>query len=115
MGMLRRVSAYFLTALLALTSFTLADARGQDPVIGAELVICSGTTITTITIGPDGQPVKQNAPCPDGTALFVATFTMPELVPPATRVLAVLVPSAPKTLLAKNQLSPSARDPPSMV
>ena len=113
--MLRYISAYLLTALLALTGFTLADARGQDPVVGATLVICSGTTITTITIGPDGQPVEKNAPCPDGTALFAATFTLPELTPPATPLLAVLVPSLPRALSARNQLWPSARDPPVVI
>ena len=113
--MLHRVTAFFLSALLALTGITLADARGEDPVIGAELVICSGTTFTTITIGPDGQPLEENAPCPDGTALFAATFTLPDLVPPTPRLLAVLNPELPRLCRPAGAPSPSARGPPVLV
>ncbi len=115
MGMLRRLSAYLLTALLALTGYTLAEARGQDPVTGALLVICSGTTFTTITLGPDGQPVEKDAPCPDGTALFAATFSLPALVSPAARFQSIAVPARPGELPGKNRLKPSARDPPAKV
>ncbi len=100
---------------MALTGITLAEARGEDPVIGAELVICSGTTFTTITIGPDGQPVEENAPCPDGTALFAATFALPGLTPPAPRLLAVLSPALPCLCRPAGAPTPAARGPPVLV
>jgi len=113
--MLRWFSAYFLTTLLAITGITLADARGQDPVVGAQLVICSGTTFTTIILGPDGQPVEQTAPCPDGTALFAATFSLPGLVLPTPRLLTVLSPDRPLVLTPRNAISPTARGPPVLI
>lgn len=113
--MLRQLTAYLLSALLLLAGFSLADVRGQDPVIGAEVVLCSGTTFTTITLGPDGQPVGKTAPCPDGTALFSATFALPDLAAPTPRLLRLLSPAAPLSQSPQNRISPSARDPPRLI
>ncbi len=113
--MLRNLTAYLLSTLLLLTGVTLAAARGQDPVIGAEVVLCSGTTFTTITLGPDGQPVEKTAPCPDGTALFAATFALPAMTPPTPSLLRLLNPAPPLCQNLENCLSPSARDPPALI
>ena len=110
--MLRSGFAYALSALVALTGLILADARGTAPVPTTQVVICSGTTLTTISIGPDGQPVERTTPCPDGAAIFAATFSLPGIVAPQPRLLAVI--EAPRPIRATPQPtpSPSARGPP---
>ena len=113
--MLRRAFAFLLAALMVLSGLILADARGQMPVTGTLAVICSGTTLTTVTLGPDGRPVEKPAPCPDGTALFAATFSLPVIALPAGRLSSVLAPARPTFHPPETTLPPSARDPPGFV
>ncbi len=86
--MLRRSLAYALSGLLVLAGLSLAQARGSAPLIGTEMLICSGATFTTIALGPDGRPVERPAPCPDGNAIFTATFGLSALLRPGLRRLA---------------------------
>ncbi len=110
--MLRSGFAYVLSALVALTGLILADARGTAPVPTTQVVICSGTTLTTISIGPGGQPVERSTPCPDGAAIFAATFSLPGIAAPEPRLLAVIeTPRAPRATPQPTP-SPSARGPP---
>ncbi len=110
--MFRILAAYAMAIVLAFTGVTLASARGEDPVIGAELVICSGTTLTTIIIGPDGKPVEKSEPCPDGNAVFAATFSVPAQPAPVARLLMVLGVPEMRAGMARHELAPSARGPP---
>ena len=111
--MLRKGLAYFLGALVALTGVILADARGSEPVLTTDVIICSGTTFTTISIGPDGQPVEKTAPCPDGTAIFAATFDLPGQALPEPRLIAIIETPARVLPAPVATLAPSARGPPS--
>ena len=113
--MLRRLLAYALGTCIVLAGLSLASARGQDPVVGAELVICSGTTFTTIVLGADGQPVEKSAPCPDGTALFAAVFSLPVLPLPARRMQALSATATPGLAAPRPPLTASARSPPELI
>lgn len=110
--MIRGAIAYLLSLTLTLASFVLADARGASHDIGMEIVICSGVGMTTITVGPDGQPVEQTEPCPDGTSIFTATFVLPEMARPEPRLVAFVEPAPVVAPASRAELVPSARDPP---
>jgi hypothetical protein len=61
-----------LAALLALTSQSLATARGHAAVAG-EIVLCSGEGLVTITVDAQGNPTGPAHYCPDcALSLFVA-------------------------------------------
>lgn len=115
--MIRAVCAYVLAFALTITSFALADARGDNPDIGGalEMVLCTGTGMTTITLGPDGEPIESVHLCPDGTSIFAASFALPSLDTPETPVIAHIVPSRAVAHLGRDELSPSARGPPALV
>ncbi len=112
--MLRHLTAYLAVLTLTLASLVLADARGASHDIGTEAVICTGAGMITITLGPDGQPVEAAEPCPDGTSIFAASFALPEMPRPASRLVARIAAPAGATLTTLETLSPSARDPPSL-
>jgi len=110
--MLRLINALFLSLTLGITSISMAVARGQSPDIGTDIVICTGVGITTITIGPDGEPVKKIHLCPDGISLFTAAFAAPEvLVAPNVMVWRLALP-ADTLVLSRDAPSPAARGPP---
>lgn len=115
--MIRAVFAYVLALALTVTSFSLAHARGENPDLGAalEMVLCTGTGMTTITLGPDGEPIESVHLCPDGTSIFAASFSLPSLDMPETQVIAHIVPSRAVALPGREELSPSARGPPALV
>ena len=112
--MLRGLTTYLAALALTLASFALADARGASHDMGTEMVICSGAEMITITIGPDGEPIEQAEPCPDGTSIFAASFALPELPRPEARLLAHLAVPRPAPLIEHEALSPSARGPPAL-
>lgn len=108
-----------LTALLvvvvALTSLTMAVARGQTRVAG-EIVICTGYGMTTITVDENGQPTGPVHLCPDMVLAMMAAidtpapdFTRPETV---TRRIETPVVTLAGALWAP---TPRARGPPAPV
>ncbi len=112
--MLRGLTAYLAALALTLASFVLSDARGASHDIGYDAVICTGMGMITITLGPDGQPVEEAEPCPDGTSIFAASFALPEMPRPQARLLAHLEAPAPAPLVQRDELTPSARGPPAL-
>ncbi len=112
--MKRLALALFMSLSLAITGLAMAVARGQgqQPVGAEQIVICTGVGITTITIGPDGQPVETVHMCPDAMTQLAATFHMPPQ--PALQALRaarlVALPASP--VHSRDILEPSARDPP---
>lgn len=113
--MLRAIFAYVLALALTVTGFSFAQARGTNPDFGMEIVICSGVGLTTITIGPDGEPIEKSHVCPDAASLVVADFTMPVMELPESRLIARITPVTANSSLAQHELSPSARGPPAHV
>jgi hypothetical protein len=115
--MIRAVFAYVLAFALTITSFALADARGENPDMNGacEMVLCTGTGMTTITLGPDGEPIESVHLCPDGTSIFAASFSLAVAETPESRMIARIVPSRAVALPGRDELSPSARGPPALV
>ncbi|MBZ4690620.1 MAG: hypothetical protein JG765_1871 [Cereibacter sp.] len=60
---LRPLLTLALVLALALTSLTMAVARGQAMPAG-EMVICSGYGVTTVAVDAQGKPVGVLHPCP---------------------------------------------------
>ena len=112
---MRVVSGILLSLMLALTSLSLASARGTSPDFGVDIAICTGVGVTTITIGPDGEPVEKTVLCPDSVSLFAATFAVPALATPEARLADRVDPVVATSLTAQAELSPSARGPPVLV
>ncbi|MBV7408602.1 hypothetical protein [Maritimibacter sp. DP1N21-5] len=109
---MRATFAFVLSCLIALSGVILADARGANHDIGAEIVICSGVGMTTITIGPDGELIETKEPCPDGSSVFAAAFVLPDLPRPFERLVASVESPAPILHVARHELTPTARGPP---
>ncbi|NRP13905.1 hypothetical protein XMM379_002148 [Aliiroseovarius sp. xm-m-379] len=118
--MIRGFVAYLLALVLTVTGFSLAQARGGAPVTtayvdGIEMVICTGIGMTTITIGPDGEPIETQHVCPDGAQNFVAGFDIPAMDAPEGRLLALSPVVTALSVTDRAETSPSARGPPALI
>lgn len=109
---MRIVIALSLSLMLALSGAILAGAKGASHDIGMEVVICSGVGMTTITIGPDGEPIETKEVCPDGHSTFGATFALPAPQRPQLRLVAHVSRTPVALLSPRFELVPSARGPP---
>jgi hypothetical protein len=84
---LRPALALCLALLLAVTSVSLAVARGQAPPAG-EIVICTGLGLQSVAVDAQGRPVSRPHICPDGVAAIAALalpFPALELLAPERR------------------------------
>lgn len=110
--MIRRLTSLLLALTLALTSVTMAVARGQTRLAG-EVVICSGAGVTTITVDQNGQPVHQIHICPDMVLGLMAALDAPApvVLRPQTRAEALLAHHATREV-AQAVPQPKARSPP---
>ncbi len=113
--MFRLIHALLLSLTLALTSYSMAMARGQSPDIGTDMVICTGVGMITMTIGADGEPVKATHICPDAMSIFAATLAAPALPIQPTAMGWRAAPFTDATTAPQETLSPSARAPPLVV
>lgn len=113
--MFRLMNALFLSLTLALTSYSMAVARGQSPDIGTDMVICTGVGMITMSIGADGEPVEVSHICPDAISLFAAALLVQDM--PVQLVTMQWRATVPEALIRQPQetLSPSARGPPLVV
>lgn len=109
---MRAMIAFTLSFVLALSGAVLASAKGASHDVGMEIVICSGVGMTTITVGPDGQPVETKEVCPDGYSTLGATFTVPDLPRPTLRLVAEAMVDAVTLSTPRHDVTPSARGPP---
>lgn len=115
--MIRGLISYLLALVLTVTGFSLAQARGDNPGagFGLEMVICTGIGMTTITLGPDGEPVEVQHVCPDGGQIFTTAFALPALDRPEARLIAVLTTPDHASVTQHPALSPAARGPPALI
>jgi hypothetical protein len=69
---LRPFGGLILALVLALTSVTMAQARGQAMAVG-QIVICSGGGIVSVPVDAEGRPTGPAHLCPDcALGLFAA-------------------------------------------
>ena len=101
-----------LAVMLALSSVTIAVARGQVAV-GGTIVICSGYGLVSVALDADGNPVGPLHPCPEclagWTSILVAHTALP--LRPQTRSTRLLS-MASALPLARSAPVASARDRP---
>jgi hypothetical protein len=71
MTRIRPTLAIALALMLAVTSLTLAVARGQAPAAGV-IELCSGAGLAAVPVGADGKPTGPAHVCPDGVASFIS-------------------------------------------
>lgn len=113
MSRLRPLLTFCLALAVAVTSLTMAVARGQAMPVG-EMVICSGYGVTSVSVDAEGKPVGVLHPCPkclSALALWLAPAPPGALPAPAGE--SRLAPVAPATLFASaDPASPRARSPP---
>ena len=76
MKMLRSITAFGLCLFLALTSVTLAVARGATQPVG-QMVLCTGEGPRTVLVNADGQPATPPHACPDCLLAFYADSPRP--------------------------------------
>lgn len=116
-GLTTYLLAPFLALVLTVTGFSLAQARGGNPGAGQglEMVICTGIGMTTVTIGPDGEPIETQYVCPDGGQIFTTAFALPSLDRPEARLIAVLATPDTTSVTQRPALTPAARGPPSLI
>lgn len=116
MKLLPRLLLMLLTLAFAAGSVGLAQARVQAGAAG-EIVICSGSAMVTLAVGPDGQPVLATHLCPDCVPAMVAADPLAAQPPavPALRLLAVLRAGAGWPGVALAAPNPAARGPPALI
>ena len=67
----RPIPGLLMAAVLALTSLTLAAARGQVR-NGDTVVLCSGGAAVTVSLGVEGKPTGPAHICPDMALVLLA-------------------------------------------
>ena len=116
MTLLRPLSGLLLALLMALTSVTMAVARGQPP-MGDPVEICGGYGQVFVTLDASGQPAAPRHSCPEClggvTALDLPAITAAPKRPQSLARAAF----APLTVIASSLPPPqaSARGPPSLL
>ncbi len=80
MMILRSITAVGLCLFLALTSVTLAVARGAAEPVG-QMVLCTGEGTRTVLVDAKGQPATPPHICPDCLLAFYADAPRPPLAP----------------------------------
>jgi len=113
--MTHRIAALIAAFGLVFAGLVLADARGQGQDFGDELVICTGVGTTTITLGPDGEPIRKTEPCPDGIAALAAVVLAPQMPVPDAHLAGRVTIPAGADLRVRPEITPAARGPPETV
>ncbi|MGE4324865.1 MAG: hypothetical protein AB7E21_01985 [Pseudodonghicola sp.] len=116
--MTRRWRAYLalaLVAVMALTSQSMAIARGAAGVAG-QIELCTGTGPLTVYVDETGKPTGPPHICPDFALHFLAFVTPPAIAPVPLAVVERAFSSRHLGLCAETAvLTACARDPPAAV
>lgn len=110
---IHRFAGFLLALTIALTSVTMAQARGQTRDAAGLMIICSGAGIVQVQVDAEGNPVGPAHICPDCAlgALNFAEAPMARLVPErAPDRLRFVV--EPVSLIGLVRSEPRARGPP---
>ncbi|WP_146193134.1 hypothetical protein [Maritimibacter sp. 55A14] len=79
-----------------------------------QIVICSGTTVTVITLDAEGNPVEHREVCPDyGLTLFSATAAaLPDHSPLTVAASTIVWPHLHQRAVSRDRASVRVRGPP---
>lgn len=112
---LRSYLAVLLVAVMALTSQSMAVARGATGPAG-QMVLCTGTGPVAVYVDEDGQPTDPPHICPDCALHLLAAVAAPDIAPaPLPLRLSKQVFSAVALRATSRALASSARGPPAAV
>lgn len=113
--MMRMISSLMLALMLALTSQSMAVARGASAATG-QMVLCTGTGPIAVYIDAEGQPTSAPHICPDSALNVLFEVVGPDLAAPA-RVVAFLPPAGlvKSVPLPTPSFGPPTRAPPVFV
>ena len=107
-----RFTALMLAVILAVTSVSMAVARGQTR-IADEIIVCSGQGLITVAVDENGDPAGPAHLCPDMVLAMLAAPVLdaPDLLRPAAGMERIDPPQAP-ALVGVSRPAPCARGPP---
>lgn len=108
------VTALLLGLVLALTSVSMAVARGGMSVHGT-MILCIDATQQVVPLGPDGAPQEAQHPCPDCTMGALALTGALPLDPPEWRMGQVQARVFSLTLHQTPVQGGQGRGPPSLI
>lgn len=116
MPIVRPLSGLLLAMLMAITSVTMAVARGQDR-MGTSVEICGGFGEVFITLNADGQPMVTSHSCPDCLGGVSALDLPGSPAFPQRPQVASRAPFAAVVIVAASLPQPqaTARGPPSLI
>ena len=80
---IRRLAGFALALTIALTSVTMAMARGQTRDAAGSIIICSGAGVVQIQLDADGNPIGPAHICPDCALGALAFIDLPQSEPSA--------------------------------
>jgi hypothetical protein len=112
----RKIVAFFLSLVLALTSHSAAVANGSSAAVD-QMVICTGLGATVIYTDAEGQPTSAPHRCPD-CVMHVGAGLLPEVGAPlglATASGRLALPRAQVDASSVQALSFLARGPPDLI
>ncbi len=106
------LTAIFLAVCLAMTSLTMAVARGQARVAG-EVVVCTGYGVTTLQVDANGRPTGAAHLCPDMVLGMMAALDSwpPALIRPES-IGSVAFFAQPSYIVSRDGPMMRARSPP---
>jgi hypothetical protein len=106
------ISALLLALVLALTSQSMAVARGASAASG-QIVLCTGAGPVAVYIDAEGQPTSAPHICPDAALNVLFEVAKPVIALP-TRIVAFVPPSrlSNAPMLAMRVYGPPTRGPP---
>lgn len=111
-GMIRLLTSLILALVMALTSQSMAVARGESPATG-QMVICVGAGTVMVYTDADGQPTSAPHICPDATLNILLDRVATDVVAPVSLAGFKLGPvSGPLVFVPLSRLAPPARGPP---
>jgi len=115
MNHLRPVTALLFALLLAISSGTMAVARGQATSVGT-MVLCTGSGPASVPVDAEGKPTGPAHICPDCALSLFAAHAAPSPDPVRPVADAALAASAPvaQLLLRRHATLGLARGPPSL-
>lgn len=114
-NMIRVVSSLLLALMLALTSQSMAVARGASAATG-QMVLCTGTGPVAVYVDAQGQPTSAPHICPDSAFNVLFELRPPVLEAPTRLVVFVQAANVAQFVLpAGRSFHPPARAPPSVV
>ena len=107
------VTALMLAAIVALSSLTMAVARGQMRDAAGSVIICSGAGVVSVKVDADGNPIGPVHVCPDCAISALAWIEVATGLPdPVLRVGRVVFDPAPLEVAGRRIGAPRARGPP---